>query len=468
MIYITSMPAIALWCLVSGVAKCSGEDCAVLVDSQLLQLPDTANLSPKTFSNVGRNARNVRVHDGPPDSWQQVGSSIDGRTAGEMHGETVCLSDDGNRIAIGARNNHNDAGTYAGQVRVYDWTGSGWEQVGADINGRSQSIFGSALSMSADGNRVVGGGCKAGSGFAAVYDWSGTEWQQVGTFEGDNVGDYLGYSVSLSADGARLALGSIFADSDVASNCGKVSVYDWSGGAWQKVGEDIWGVAANERAGASLSLSADGSRLAFGAPYYNAGALAWTGQVRVYDWTGSVWQQVGSSIEGEGAQDYCGEVSLGGPSGTRLAVGAQSNDGAGPNAGHVRVYDWSGSAWQQVGEDIEGASAGDHFGHRMSFSADASRVAIGASYANIHQGVVRVYDWSGSEWQQLGVELSGGQAMDQFGKVSLSANGIRLAIGAPRAASSGFVSIYDWTGESRGFSHSAAPRAKALRAIEGH
>ena len=104
----------------------------------------------------------------------------------------------------------------------------------------------------------------------------------------------------------------------------------------------------------------------------------------------------------------------------------------------------------------------------MSFSADASRVAIGASYANIHQGVVRVYDWSGSEWQQLGVELSGGQAMDQFGKVSLSANGIRLAIGAPRAASSGFVSIYDWTGESRGFSHSAAPRAKALRAIEGH
>ena len=40
--------------------------------------------------------------------------------------------------------------------------------------------------------------------------------------------------------------------------------------------------------------------------------------------------------------------------GNRLAIGAPNNDGNGYRSGHVRVYAWSGSAWLQLGEDIDG------------------------------------------------------------------------------------------------------------------
>ena len=40
-----------------------------------------------------------------------------------------------------------------------------------------------------------------------------------------------------------------------------------------------------------------------------------------------------------------------------LAVGAYGNDGTGSNAGHVRVYEWSGGSWTQIGSDIDGEAA---------------------------------------------------------------------------------------------------------------
>ncbi|MEZ4914981.1 MAG: hypothetical protein R2798_13080 [Chitinophagales bacterium] len=59
----------------------------------------------------------------------QAGADIDGEAAGDGSGYSVALSADGNRLAIGAVGN-DDNGTYAGQVRVYDWDGSAWVQVG--------------------------------------------------------------------------------------------------------------------------------------------------------------------------------------------------------------------------------------------------------------------------------------------------------------------------------------------------
>ena len=40
--------------------------------------------------------------------------------------------------------------------------------------------------------------------------------------------------------------------------------------------------------------------------------------------------------------------------GTIVAIGAPYNDGNGSNSGHVRVYEYSGSSWSQLGADING------------------------------------------------------------------------------------------------------------------
>lgn len=51
------------------------------------------------------------------------------------------------------------------------------------------------------------------------------------------------------------------------------------------------------------------------------------------------WSQLGADIDGEATYDYSGRsVSLS-ADGTRVAIGATGNDGNGEDSGHVRVFD---------------------------------------------------------------------------------------------------------------------------------
>ena len=87
--------------------------------------------------------------------------------------------------------------------------------------------------------------------------------------------------------------------------------------------------------------------------------------------------QLGSDIDGEAADDLSGySVSLS-SDGTRVAIGAPVNDGNGTDAGHVRVYEYSGSAWTQVGGDIDGEAAGDQSGSRSPCPAMARGWRLG-------------------------------------------------------------------------------------------
>ena len=74
------------------------------------------------------------------------------------------------------------------------------------------------------------------------------------------------------------------------------------------------------------------------------------GHVRIYEWSGSFWSQLGIDIDGEAAGDAFGwSVSMD-SDGNRVAIGAHTNDGNGTDAGHVRIYEWSGSSWSQLGQ----------------------------------------------------------------------------------------------------------------------
>ena len=101
---------------------------------------------------------------------------------------------------------------------------------------------------------------------------------------------------------------------------------------------DIDGEAAGDRSGTSVSLSGSGNFVAIGAPL-NDGAGPDAGHTRIYQFSAGVWTQIGADIDGEAAGDKFGRsLSLSGD-GTVLAVGAAKNDGVGPNAGHARVFE---------------------------------------------------------------------------------------------------------------------------------
>jgi len=202
-----------------------------------------------------------------------------------------------------------------------------------------------------------------------------------------------------------------------------------------QIGVDIDGEAADDWSGSSVSLSSDGTRVAIGA-YGNDGAGTAAGHVRIYEYSAGSWTQLGADIDGEVFFDWSGSsVSLS-SDGTRVAIGAYKNDGNGTDAGHVRIYEYSAGSWTQLGVDIDGEAASDESGFSVSLSSDGSRVAIGA-YKNDGNGTdaghVRIYEYSAGSWTQLGVDIDGeAYAYGRSGySVSLSSGGDTVAIGAP-------------------------------------
>ena len=351
----------------------------------------------------GTSSGHVRVYSWDGSNWDQLGSDIDGEAADDGSGWSVSLSSDGTIVAIGARKNDANGLSNSGHVRVYSWNDTNWIQLGSDIDGEAAGDeSGYSVSLSSDGTKVAIGangndGNGSGSGHVRVYEYSSGSWSQVGSdINGEAQYDQSGWSVSLSSDGTIVAIGAIY---NVGSpldelSTGHVRVYSWNGTNWIQLGSDINGEAAGDESGYSVSLSSDGTKVAIGA-WGNDGGGSLSGHVRVYEYASSSWTQTGVDIEGEAAGDESGySVSLS-SDGTKVAIGAWGNDGGGSLSGHVRVYEYASSSWTQTGVDIEGEAAADYSGVSISLSSDGTKVAIGANGndgGGSLSGHVRVYD----------------------------------------------------------------------------
>ncbi len=171
-----------------------------------------------------------------------------------------------------------------------------------------------------------------------------------------------------------------------------------------QIGEDIDGRQALDLSGRAVKISADGNRVAIG------GTLQFTmenklGHVRIFERINDSWVQMGQDIEGnlEGNQ-AARSISMA-LNGQRIAIGARLNSDAGNEAGKVSVYDWDGIEWMQVGNDLNGQMAGARFGSSISLSADGKRMSIGSPRENELEGSVRVYEWDGDDWNQMGTTM---------------------------------------------------------------
>ncbi|MFZ1704203.1 MAG: hypothetical protein WAT79_07640 [Saprospiraceae bacterium] len=369
---------------------------------------------------------------------QQLGSDIDGEAAQDQSGVSISLSNDGTIIAIGAAFNDGN-GTDSGHVRVYSWNGTTWVQMGADINGEAAGDrSGQSVALSNDGSRVaIGAGLNDGngsnSGHVRVYSWNGTAWMQMGAdINGEAASDQSGISLALSFDGTRVAIGATNNDGN-GSNSGHVRVYSWNGTTWVQMGGDINGEVANDYSGNSVSISSDGTRVAIGASSKDGNGTD-SGHVRVYSWNGTAWIQIGSDINGDASGDQCGiSVSLS-ANGNIVAVGASTNVGNGLRSGQVRVFEWNNSDWVQMGSSMVGSAFLETFGRSVSISNDGTRLVVGAPLYDGYgadSGKISVFSWNGFEWAKAGLEFGGESAADNSGtSVSISGDGTRIAAGA--------------------------------------
>lgn len=395
--------------------------------------------------------------------WEHLGSTLSGDTMFDNFGWSVALSDDGTIMAVGIIGNDTN-GEYAGQVRIYQWTGSSWVQRGQSINGEaSGDNSGASVALSSDGTILaIGANGNSGTGPTAghvrVYQWTGSAWTQIGSdIDGESEYDNFGVSVSLSNDGTVLAVGAQNASFvNVAMQeqylAGHVRVYYWNGSSWIQRGADIDGEAYSDYSGLSVSLSGNGSIVAIGA-YGNDGNGTNSGHVRVYQWNGSFWQQVGSDIDGEAENNYSGSSVAISDNGLIVAIGARGNNN---DTGHVRIYEFNGSAWIQKGLDIDGQSVNDNAGWSVAISNDGLTVAIGERYngdGGNGAGQVRIFEWGGSSWTQVGTDIEGASAFELAGtSVAISGDGSIVSLGSlGGVGTTGLVRAYEYVSTSAVF-----------------
>ena len=391
-------------------------------------------------------------------SQTQLGSTLNGENDGDYFGRDVSLSSDGTIMAVGAINNDGN-GTAVGHVRVYKFNDGSWQQIGNDIdsNQNDENDFGHSVSLSSDGTILAIGDRNYNSengrrsGLVKIYQYSNNSWSQIGNdIIGLSQDSNFGFDVSLSSDG------SIVASGDIGNNelSGTIRVFEFSNNGWTQIGSTIFGSYVGERLGYSLDLSSDGTTLAAAAPYQNEKL----GEVKVFQFSTDptsnsenyTWNQLGDDINGEEIGDEFGNKIQLNSDGTILAVGAPYNKATyndnPPRAGHVRVYEFSQNSWSQIGSDIDAEDSQDEFGRGIGLSSNGRTVAIGGTqYHGNGKGIVRVYNWNGSDWEKFGNTINSDNisngSTDFFGEeVSLSSDGTIVAAGAKAG---NYVKVYN-------------------------
>lgn len=283
----------------------------------------------------------ARVYKNVSGIWTQIGSTLSGVDPTGNFGTSISLSADGSVLAVGAPGvyfNHDREG----EVKIYKNIANDWTETGASIKGNMYAcVLGTSISLSNDGNRIVVGAPVSDNSYAIyriaqVYENIAGVWTKIGAnISVGSLSGKFGRSVSISGDGTKVAVG------DYLDGTGSTRVYQYNStiGIWQQIGQDIYGVSGIEQlSGYSVSLSDDGNILAIGAP--NNPGTSYNGSARIYKNNGGTWTQIGSNILGLGIYNRNGySVSLSGD-GKTLGVGCVNNSGT-INTGYVRAFDLS-------------------------------------------------------------------------------------------------------------------------------
>ena len=391
----------------------------------------------------------------PADSVAAIGYFKASNTEkGDEFGYVVSLSSDGNTLAVGAPTEDSaatgvngdetaDSTILSGAVYVFYRSGTTWRQQAylKASNTNAADHFGSAVSLSSDGNTLAVGAYGEGSsatgiagdqtdnsannaGAVYVFSRNGTTWSQQVYLKASNTNEYdrFGEAVSLSGDGNVLAVGAPREDSNArgtlgtgqgnngVENSGAVYVFvrsyvffngitipAWSQQAYLKASN----TGADDFFGWAISLSSDGNTLAVGAYGEDSDATGAfndlapdSGAVYVFSYSQSlkVWyQQAYLKASNSESEDYFGfTVALAG-NGNTLAVGSfegsnargvggdETNNSA-PSSGAVYVFSLSGDVWsQQAYLKASNSYQGDYFGgSAVSLSYDGNTLAVGA------------------------------------------------------------------------------------------
>jgi hypothetical protein len=308
-------------------------------------------------------------------------------------GEVLAIADTGSSavLIIGEDAVYN--GVMHGAAHVFEWTAQSWTHTATFL---PQGLpvtnsFGESVAVSADGNRIAvgdGGQPYNHDGKVYVYDRSsGGSWPAMPTSTVSVTAPAgfpsvrRGFGSSISISGTQMAVGwpEISIDFPIA---GHVWIFDWSASGWSQTAQ-FTEATINDRFGCSVAL--DGDILVVGAQGYWGAPPQQTipGSVHAYRrQSGSTWTPISPPTDG---------LSLGG-FGRRVSLDADLvvvGSGAAPWA---QVY-------QTVGSPVGGFTPLEVLGDSPSagstngiVATDGSTVVVTDPFLGGHMGVAYVYE----------------------------------------------------------------------------
>jgi len=353
------------------------------------------------FEGNGFQSGYVQIYSLDNGNWIQLGSDLLGEAADDRFGTSISFNSSGTRIAIGAPYHRVDGTNVAGHVKVFDYDGSNWVQVGGDIDPPVNfSAFGTSVKLNPTGEYLIVGAENHSEGNGSVvigstrvYRLNNGTWEQIGSdIDGDNQNDHSGFSVDINNDASIIAISYYRSDGDT----GKVKMFELnSSNEWIQKGNTLVGGGPNYSFGYSINMNAAGDRIVIG-EIRHGGAPA-RGIVLVYDYISSTdtWTQVGQTIFGDDMNDafgYSVDISA---DGSVVVIGAPQNGNNGFWNGEVNVFKLLGNTWTQIGVDINGEGSQAFMGNSVSISEDAEVMVVASNSSNApgfsSAGIVEVF-----------------------------------------------------------------------------
>ena len=156
----------------------------------------------------------VKIYENISGSWLLIGNKIKGQADNDQFGWSVSINSNGNVVAIGAPYNNNNYNF--GQVSIYENISNNWALVGYPIYGNQNSGFGRSVSINNLGNIVAVGSPYSNplnpsytNGIISVYENFSNFWLIKGqpisleNYSGSNAN--FGSALSISGDGNKIA-----------------------------------------------------------------------------------------------------------------------------------------------------------------------------------------------------------------------------------------------------------------------
>lgn len=324
---------------------------------------------------------------------QKITTAITGGT--DTFGGSVAITPDSTRLAIGAPGDlgaSSDPDYPGGAVYIYLRTGTTWSLERKILGGGNgyATYFGQTVTITDDGLRVAIGTAaysqtQSYQGAVYVFLRTGTTWAQeaILTATSPVPNSYLGAGVAFSSDGTRLVA--------TQTNTQAALSFTRTGTNWAN---DANAVTSNYNASGTglraLAITPDGTRIIIGS--INSSG---NGHAEIFIRSGANWVLEGTFSTGNSVQvaDSFGfSVSIS-SDGSRAVVGCAGDPAATPG-GAAYVYTRSGSTWTQENRiTASDASNGARFGGAVVMTRDATRISVGASskYNSGDYGTAYVY-----------------------------------------------------------------------------